>query len=195
MQTMPAKNRTAVAIGVLLGVVVLAGSLLFWSARSRQNAEQNSEMSPVVNEPVDGTGNKVTPMANSAPTGTQEAEAAHGDAAGSPIMGPIPEQHTVATGDTLQSISLKYYHSHIFAGDIEELNNLENPNRLVVGEKLMLPKWEDLKGINARAETAPAMGTQTAPASGDQATPATNSQAAPAIGTPATSSDSVNSGN
>ena len=61
----------------------------------------------------------------------------------------LPTTHTVATGENLWSISEAYYASGYNYVDIAATNNLSNPNRLEVGQKLTIPKVEVRKPVAA----------------------------------------------
>lgn len=54
----------------------------------------------------------------------------------------LPQEHTVANGEHLWGIAEKYYGSGYNWVDIAKANNLVNPNRLLVGQTLTLPKVE-----------------------------------------------------
>lgn len=47
--------------------------------------------------------------------------------------------YIVQKGDTLASISVKFYESVAYMGQIKELNNIENQDKILVGQKLILP--------------------------------------------------------
>ncbi len=49
---------------------------------------------------------------------------------------PGPRIHVVSSGETIESISLKY---RVDVNELIALNNLSNPNRLTVGQELYLP--------------------------------------------------------
>ena len=49
---------------------------------------------------------------------------------------PGPRIHVVSSGETIESISLKY---RVDVNELVALNNLTNPNRLTVGQELHLP--------------------------------------------------------
>lgn len=144
MQPMPAKNRNAIMmIGAALMAVVLVA--VFWS--SRKNAEtQPQQLDQLSLEQVNEAG-------VSAPTGSDSATPTQADSgtkeqpALSAAAGTVPMEHVVAQGETLMSISEKYYGSKLYAGDIEELNKLENPNSLKVGDRLKLPRREELPAL------------------------------------------------
>ena len=62
--------------------------------------------------------------------------------------------HTVAEGETLWSISEKYYGSGFNWTDISEANNLENPGAIEVGQKLSLPDVESKLATTTEVKTA-----------------------------------------
>lgn len=49
------------------------------------------------------------------------------------------QYYTVKQGDTLASISLKHYHTITRAKEIQELNNIEDPDLIFVGQELLIP--------------------------------------------------------
>src|SRR3990170_5831430 len=57
----------------------------------------------------------------------------------------LPTTYTIQTGDTLWSIALKHYDSGYNWVTIASANNLADPDRLLVGEKLSIPKAETIK--------------------------------------------------
>jgi LysM repeat protein len=58
----------------------------------------------------------------------------------------VPLEHVVAPNETLYDISMKYYDTHIYAGDIEALNDLEDPDMIQAGTRLQLPRPDELQG-------------------------------------------------
>lgn len=52
----------------------------------------------------------------------------------------VPEFYTVEKGDSLMGISQKFYGTKDRAPDIMKINNLDNPNKIIVGQKIKLPK-------------------------------------------------------
>ena len=65
--------------------------------------------------------------------------------------------HYVKKGESLSSISSRFYGTPGFADQIARLNNLGDPNKVKLGTRLILPKsFGNLAGAPApRAETAP----------------------------------------
>lgn len=59
------------------------------------------------------------------------------EAAGAPVA--LPTQHTVVAGETLWSISEKYYRSGYNWTDISKANNLTDANRIESGQTLTIP--------------------------------------------------------
>lgn len=49
------------------------------------------------------------------------------------------KEYTVQSGDTLDSISLKFYGTIAGASKIQKKNNLQNPHRISIGQKLLIP--------------------------------------------------------
>jgi len=81
----------------------------------------------------------VTPAATTV-TGQAAAEAEDGAPVttepGQVVGGPTPLIHTVQSGDTISGLSLQY---DVPADDIIAANQIENPNFLTVGAKLVIP--------------------------------------------------------
>lgn len=51
----------------------------------------------------------------------------------------IPKYHIIQKGETLGSISMKYYSTKSYIKKIQELNKLENSDKIIEGQKLLLP--------------------------------------------------------
>ncbi|MFZ5826241.1 MAG: LysM peptidoglycan-binding domain-containing protein [Bacillota bacterium] len=164
MQTMPSKSRTQVIItGVALLVLVMGLIIYGVSQRAREEAREIDPMLELA-EPENGNAMQPGTAVDAAATpdrgamgaadttslaGAATAEA--GDQAeATPALTTlmtVPETHVVQPGETLYDISRKYYATHLHAGDIEQLNNLANPNQIVAGMELKLPRPEDLAAV------------------------------------------------
>lgn len=59
----------------------------------------------------------------------------------------LPKTHTVQVDEHLWMIAENYYGSGYNWVDIARENNLVNPNRLLVGQELMIPKAEVIKPV------------------------------------------------
>lgn len=154
MSMMPSKNRS-----IMLGVAALALAVMvgFWATRNNAEPQQQAADPDAAN--VAGNTNtntntdSSTPLDAAAPvstdttTGTSNLGAGEQDETATPVMGNVPESHEVKAGETLSSIAQQYYGNSAYAGDIEALNDLENPDRLEVGQKLMLPRPEALPAL------------------------------------------------
>jgi len=55
------------------------------------------------------------------------------------------QKHTVGRGETLWSISQKYYQTGYNWTEIAKANDIENPNSIEVGQELIIPKIQDEK--------------------------------------------------
>lgn len=60
------------------------------------------------------------------------------------INGASEQLHSVSAGDNLHAISERYYGSQEFVMTISQLNGIENPNELQVGQQLRIPQVSTL---------------------------------------------------
>lgn len=161
MQTMPSKNRMAIAISGI-ALLVVAGALVIWGVG------QNAKESPKDNlaelgEQIDAAQGGLNPSSQAAANqgssldmgsggktvdadGDKSTTTAGGetDKGSLSTMSSVPLTHVVGLNETLYEISTRYYKTHVYAGDIEALNGIEDPNHLEVGQSLMLPRPEEL---------------------------------------------------
>lgn len=143
MQTMPARARTALALGAVV-LAVAVGALLFRSGSRpadpvvpQVEADSPLERAPVAEADFEPSEPSYSLM--------PEAEWSPAEEQTVPVMSDdLPDFHVVRSGETLSEISRHYYGSHIYAGDIERLNQLANPNHLLVGQRLQLPAPESI---------------------------------------------------
>jgi 5'-nucleotidase/UDP-sugar diphosphatase len=145
VQTTPSKNRAAITAGAIVLALAVGGYALWSANRGAKSTQQQpvagSDYAPLAGDDTNTTaGTDTTPNTGETATGTET-----GSETATTAPGTVPEYHTVAAGDTLYDISRRYYNTHIYAGDIEALNHLENPDHLPVGQQLKLPRLEDLK--------------------------------------------------
>lgn len=145
MQPMPAKTRAAVAVGVALLAIAVASMVMFSSRREARPTPSDMEEAWLMEEPSTPLETAPSPATTQTPTPDSSLATESGGSAGT-VLTAVPDYHIVGAGDTLMSISRKYYGDHVFAGDIEAMNNLSDPNRLEMGQKLMLPRPEALGG-------------------------------------------------
>jgi len=125
------------AVSMILGAaVVLAVGLLAYNY-FRVNREKTS----------------VTPAELS--TEAQQPAPANGDLTSPQTAVALPTTHTVLTGETLWTISEKYFASGFNYVDIAKANGLANPNLLMVGQKLSIPKVEVRKPLVMDAKLYP----------------------------------------
>ena len=167
MQTMPTRTRTSLVIGAVAALVLVVSLALYAVNQRAQNQPDPTNPLAEIAEPENGTPLNANSAANAAPnTGAQanpdEVNAAAGETpvtggetevnadAASPAMTTleaVPATHIVQPNETLYDISEKYYNTHIYAGDIEALNGLEDPNQITVGMELKLPQPSELAGF------------------------------------------------
>lgn len=154
MQPMPAKTRTAMMAGAAL-LLLAVGIAGLWSARRENPADLTDQELAALEGPAEAglaPGSAEQPIETGQSPLTEAAVATNPN----PVMTlepapavketavDVPQFHVVAVGETLSEISRKYYNTHIYAGDIEVLNELTEPDRLVVGQRLTLPRPESL---------------------------------------------------
>jgi nucleoid-associated protein YgaU len=155
MQTSP--KKTVVALGAVL-LALAVGGFALWSANRSHKAPdtaQTQQLSPDTGAAAadgtdkqtatnDGTDEAATPASGTSVTSPAGGTTTTTTTATTPA-GTIPEYHVVQVGETLRDIAQHYYNDPIYSADIEALNNLDNPNMIKPGDKLMLPKKDDLK--------------------------------------------------
>jgi nucleoid-associated protein YgaU len=136
------KSKMVAAAAVALAVIV--GGVAMW-ANSRSTAKAPEQQEATLRHEEGSTAAAVTPEKKDA------AEAAAGEAtlpATSTSVttdnagATVPESHIVQPGETLRSIAEHYYHNKAYSGDIEAFNNLDDPDHIKPGDKLMLPKLD-----------------------------------------------------
>ena len=168
MQTMTSRTRTSLVIGGVAALVLIVSLALFaWAQRSQGPAESTNPLeqlaepengTPLTANPASGPTKAANPAdagagtsqqaAGTAPAEGSNATAGTGDEA-TPAMTTleaVPAVHIVQPNETLYEISQKYYNTHIYAGDIEALNGLENPDQIFAGMELKLPQPSELPG-------------------------------------------------
>ena len=79
-----------------------------------------------------------TPIPTPDPAPPQDAAAATGEHAA--LIPAIPETYTIQLGDTLIGISLQFFGTADMVADILELNGIENPDMIVEGRTIALPR-------------------------------------------------------
>lgn len=152
MQNTPTKNRGALTIGAIV-LVVAVGAVAIWAGTRGKGQEMPEPGISMLEEAGMTSATPSTPEdkpKSSAPTESGKEQ----ETAAPQASSEVPEFHVVSADETLSSISRKYYNSHIYAGDIEALNQLENPNHLLVGQKLTLPRPQELAKIDGESDAA-----------------------------------------
>ncbi|OGG13000.1 hypothetical protein A2773_00105 [Candidatus Gottesmanbacteria bacterium RIFCSPHIGHO2_01_FULL_39_10] len=110
-----------ISMGLGLLVVIVSGMLVFNYLRSNKSDSVSEE--------------------TSSESLSQEKQG--GKAEPQPII-VLPTNHTVIGGETLWAIAEKYYRSGYNWVNIASENKLADPNFLIVGEKLSIPKAETI---------------------------------------------------
>ncbi len=163
MQTMPSKTRTSLVIGgVAALVLIISLALVALNQRAQTPAESTNPLEQLA-EPENGTPLTGAPAsdptvaanpteAGAAPMEGDEAAigagAEDGSAPAMTTLEAVPAVHIVQPNETLYEISQKYYNTHIYAGDIEALNGLEDPDQIFAGMELKLPQPSELAGYD-----------------------------------------------
>jgi 5'-nucleotidase/UDP-sugar diphosphatase len=147
MQTMPAKSRTAITLGAVLLAVLVGIFVLRSGDRAATPAPVEPSEAITTPEPLDPVA-AAPPVETPIFTDDDVADPlAEDPVVPVPVIGDtVPANHVVKAGDTLFDISRMYYGTHVYAGDIERLNGLSNPDRLLVGTSLELPQLASLDG-------------------------------------------------
>jgi len=177
MQTMSSKTRTSLVIGGVAVLVLALAVALFALTQRSQNQTGGTDALEQLAEPENGTPLNTEAATNtqtttgSAPNtattadtqGAGETRDVAGesttDGSGATLDGDetapamttfeaVPAVHIVQPNETLYEISQKYYNTHIYAGDIEALNGLEDPNKIYAGMELKLPQPSELPGYS-----------------------------------------------
>lgn len=63
------------------------------------------------------------------------------------VSSSLPLTYTVSAGDSLWKVALKYYQSGYNWVSVAKANNIANPDILLVGQKLEIPKAEVIKPL------------------------------------------------
>ncbi len=97
-----------------------------------------------------------------------------------PPAGGATFTHTIASGESLYTIARRY---EVTTQSLVQANNLESPDKIVVGQKIIVPGRSDLLVNRAETTRTAALGVPAAPAPAQQTLPAAapnTLQAAPA---------------
>lgn len=169
MQTMPSKNRTSMAVAGIALLALVVGLIAY--GVNQRNKQEIAEIDPMTELAEPENGNLATPAAEaetaSTPIGGALVEAAPATEEAAMTAAPeesaeltgqettsalatleaVPETHVVQPGETLSTISMKYYNNHVYAGDIEQLNDISDPDMIQPGQELALPRPDSLMAV------------------------------------------------
>lgn len=150
-------KKNAVAAGIL-ALAVLMGGFALYKTQTAQKAPASAgtaytdepavaaSTTPTDTETAATTDEKVTTDSKSTTTSTNTKTS--GTTPATPAKS-VPETHTVTKGETLRDIAKHYYGDPVYSGDIERVNNLNDPNNIPVGKVLNLPRPNELNSTPA----------------------------------------------
>lgn len=165
MQTMPSKKNTTTLVTGAAVLVLVVGLIAYGINQNAKNEVQTPDPMAEVAAPENGNAAQpgstlnagaatpdsgITQQAGAVPvTETPSATAVEVEdqPASSPALntvGAVPDTHVVQPNETLRSIAKMYYNDPVYAGDIEQLNGITDPNQIMVGQELQLPRPEAL---------------------------------------------------
>lgn len=114
-------------------------------------------VSPTVIAQVSPT-NELTPSTSPTPTPVEKENSPTPTTSPSPTPATKPNEpsvvseHIVTSGDTLWAISQKYYGTGYEWSKIAKENNIENPNKIEVGQTLKIPATGKTTAIDTKVE-------------------------------------------
>ena len=100
---------------------------------------------PVENGSGETAAQETVPETSAAAGGASNAgsSSASGGAAaadqGAEAAAAVPETYIIGEGETLHGICLKFYHNLSKMDEICRINGLDDPNKIISGQKLVLP--------------------------------------------------------
>lgn len=160
------KNRTAMTLGAVLLVAVVSVAWYVTSGRGNHATSTNEQPNTAMTQdhqdaaaPASAT--TVSSTTTAAPGGTQANVT---DATAS-----VPEKYTVVAGDTLEKLAQKFYNDGKLFGFIEDANKdvlKGNPDALVPGMVLNMPKLDSVKPALAAPAATGSTGTTPSGATG-----------------------------
>ena len=72
-------------------------------------------------------------------SGSKTASAGEEAGKAEPVQASVPISYTIQKGDTLTSISMKYYGTKDKVKDLCAYNNIQNPDDIRYGQKILIP--------------------------------------------------------
>jgi len=112
---------------------------LFYFSEVGEEPEENDVEDPDEEEPDNGEGDNGNEESDD-PEEDDDDETADDDEDEDPVDPGDYMTYRVQPGDTLNQISLDYYGTTAYVGEIMELNNITNPRRLLWGTTIRLPR-------------------------------------------------------
>lgn len=100
------------------------------STSASKSGNPSESVKPSASQPASETSEPSKNTANIVVEGTDTAESS---------QQRTPTYHTVVKGDTLGSISMKYYNTKKYIGEIMKENGIEDSDKIFIGQKIKLP--------------------------------------------------------
>lgn len=104
--------------------------------RKENEIEQNSQ----TNQGNETEKNETEKSGQMEQNNEQSMETIHFELDNQVDISNIPDYHIVQAGDTLASISIQYYKTTAIVPEIKRINNIEDQDKILIGEKLNMPK-------------------------------------------------------
>ena len=128
--------RTVSLVGIfLLAFVIFSDQISI----TKIGKNTKSEVESVETLPVAAS---VTESESQIETETESESQTESESASKASAVIIPKAYTIAKGESIASISLKFYGTLDMVDRICELNEISNPDYVTVGQKIQLPKRE-----------------------------------------------------
>lgn len=128
--------RTVSLVGIFLLAFVIFSDQISITKIGKNN---KSEVESVETLPVAAS---VTESESQIETETESESQTESESASKASAVIIPKAYTIAKGESIASISLKFYGTLDMVDRICELNEISNPDYVTVGQKIQLPKRE-----------------------------------------------------
>lgn len=123
-------------INVIVSLVTVLVVMTLWNRQDRPSAASPAAATAAPTLVAVAPGGGGAPADAAAPTAEPGGDAPAEAAPSSPEATATPTVHTVAAGDSLGGIALRY---EVGVTDIVRANGLDNPDQIFVGQQLIIP--------------------------------------------------------